>query len=86
MLFIQVMEEEPNKNYFDLLWTVPQFITAVWELIRAFLLPYAKGPNYRECWLLIGTRVLGLVFPGISAHCPQDYNNATRLDSLPPDL
>ncbi|KAH9692446.1 Lipase 3 domain-containing protein [Citrus sinensis] len=79
----KVMEEEPNKNYFNLLWVAPKIINAVWELVRGFILPYKKGPDYREGWLLRLARVVGLVIPGLSAHSPQDYDNALRLGSLP---
>ncbi|KAH9758213.1 Lipase 3 domain-containing protein [Citrus sinensis] len=79
----KVMEEEPNKNYFNLFWVAPKIINAVWELVRGFILPYKKGPDYREGWLLRLARVVGLVIPGLSAHSPQDYDNALRLGSLP---
>lgn len=83
MMIFQVMEEEPNKNYFNLFWVAPKIINAVWELVRGFILPYIKGPDYREGWLLRLARVVGLVIPGLSAHSPQDYDNALRLGSLP---
>ncbi|KAJ4701741.1 Lipase [Melia azedarach] len=82
----KVVKEEPNKNYFNLLWAAPKYTHAVWELIRSFILPYAKGPDYRESWLSIAVRMVGLVIPGLPAHSPQDYDNATRLDSLPFNL
>ncbi|KAL9359606.1 hypothetical protein Peur_047729 [Populus x canadensis] len=58
-----VMPEEPNKNYFSLFFAIPKFLNAVWELIRSFMIPCIKG----------------LVIPGLSAQCPQDYTSSTRM-------
>ncbi|KAE8100160.1 hypothetical protein FH972_018085 [Carpinus fangiana] len=76
------VELEPNKNYGGLLWVIPNCVNAVWELVRSFIIPYTKGLEYKESWLMKMIRVVGLVFPGLAAHCPQDYVNATRLGSL----
>ena len=83
---MQVLAEEPNKNYFSLLWVLPKIMNAIWELIRGFIMPYRKGPDYKEGWFLRLWRIIGLVVPGVSAHFPQDYVNSTRLGTLPPDL
>lgn len=80
---MQVVREEPNKNYFSVVWAIPKILNAVWELIRSFIIPYIKGPDYREGWFQRLLRVVGLVIPGLSDHGPQDYVNATRLGSLP---
>ncbi|CAO2842915.1 unnamed protein product [Amaranthus hypochondriacus] len=75
------MEEEPNKNYFSLLWMMPKYLNAGWELLRGFILPYMKwgGPTYKEGWCQHIYRLIGLICPGLSAHGPQDYTNLTRL-------
>ncbi|TXG52423.1 hypothetical protein EZV62_021592 [Acer yangbiense] len=78
----KVLVEEPNKNYFNLLWIVPKYLNAVWELIRSFIIPYTTGPDYRESWFMRFARVIGLVIPGLPPHGPQDYNNVTRLGSI----
>ncbi|XWS24229.1 hypothetical protein CRYUN_Cryun28dG0082900 [Craigia yunnanensis] len=82
----KVLPEEPNKNYFSLLWVLPYIINAIWELIRGFIMPYIIGPDYKEGWFCRLWRVIGLVVPGLSAHSPRDYVNSTRLGSLPSDL
>ncbi|XAR57789.1 Triacylglycerol lipase [Bertholletia excelsa] len=80
----KVVKEEPNKNYFSPLWAIPKIINAVWELVRSFIMPYMKGPEYKESSALLVLRFLGLVIAGIPAHSPQEYGNCTRLGS--PDV
>ncbi|KAM7480675.1 hypothetical protein LguiA_028888 [Lonicera macranthoides] len=75
----QKVPEEPNRNYFGLRFLIPEYVNAVWELIRSFIMGYIRGPEYEECWLLILLRIVGLAIPGISAHSPMDYVNSVRL-------
>ncbi|KAH0708469.1 hypothetical protein KY290_009942 [Solanum tuberosum] len=75
----KVLEEEPNKNYFSLLWVLPKVLNAVFELIRSFILPWIKGNDYKQSWSEIIFRMVGLIIPGLSAHGPVDYVNLTRL-------
>ena len=79
LIGLQIVEEEPNKNYFSPLSEIPKTITSIWELIRSFVIPYTKGPDYKEGTLLRVHRVIGLMIAGIPAHSTQDYVNATRL-------
>ncbi|XP_062024131.1 triacylglycerol lipase OBL1-like [Rosa rugosa] len=78
----KVLKEEPNKNYFSLLWFIPKRLNAVWELLRSFILPLVRGSDYKEGWFMGFWRLVGLVIPGLAAHAPQDYVNLTRLGTL----
>ncbi|KAK3423232.1 hypothetical protein EUGRSUZ_F00220 [Eucalyptus grandis] len=74
-----LLDEEPNKNCSSWLWYIPNILIAIWELIRGFIMPCMHDPTYRESWFLVMFRMLGIVFPGVSAHSPQDYVNLTQL-------
>ncbi|KAK9678537.1 hypothetical protein RND81_11G218000 [Saponaria officinalis] len=56
-------------------------LCAVWQLIRGFIIGYVAGPEYKEGWVQICARILGVFLPGSIEHFPQDYVNATRLAS-----
>ncbi|KAE8722913.1 hypothetical protein F3Y22_tig00013285pilonHSYRG00034 [Hibiscus syriacus] len=73
------MDEEPNKNYFGITQIIPVYLTAVWELMRSLAMGYTYGPEYKEGWFSIFIRALGLLIPGISAHCVTNYVNSIRL-------
>lgn len=79
----KVEQEEPNKNYFSMLWAIPKIMNAIWELMRSFIIPYWKGEEYREGWFLKCFRVVALLIPGLPAHAPNEYVNATLLGNLP---
>lgn len=79
MYKIQVTEEVPNKNYFSLVWAMPKYVNAFWELSRGFILPYWKGKEYREEHIEKLFRMVGMIIPGLSAHGPKDYIDVTRL-------
>ncbi|KAL8546310.1 hypothetical protein ACS0TY_006142 [Phlomoides rotata] len=78
----RVVPEEPNKNYFSLIWLIPKTINAWWELFRSFFIKYRRGKEYEEGLVLKFMRVVGILVAGVPAHCPQDYVNATRLGPL----
>ncbi|KAL8232173.1 hypothetical protein R6Q57_001951 [Mikania cordata] len=75
----KAIEEEPNKNYFSVVWFLPKYLTAFWEVIRSFILPYWKGKEYKESHTEKIFRLFGLIIPGIAAHSPKDYVDITRL-------
>ena len=75
----QIVKEVPNKNFFSLWSAIPMMVNALMELIRSFTIGWKYGKENKEGTLLKIVRVFGLVLPGVSAHCPQDYNNSTRL-------
>ncbi|KZV39750.1 hypothetical protein F511_08212 [Dorcoceras hygrometricum] len=77
----KIVPEEPDKNYFSLLWMIPKIANAWWELIRSFSISFTRGSEYKEGGVLRMFRVIGLFTAGVPAHCPQDYVNATRLGS-----
>ncbi|XP_010549539.1 PREDICTED: uncharacterized protein LOC104820674 [Tarenaya hassleriana] len=79
----RVCEDQPNKNYFSILWFIPKLLTAVWELIRSFIIPFWKGKDFKENWLMRLIRVMGLLLPGASDHFPCDYVTSMRLGGLP---
>ncbi|XP_021900746.1 uncharacterized protein LOC110816738 [Carica papaya] len=77
----KILEGERNKNEPWLLATIPRMVNALWELIRSFILPYKKGSEYTETWLLRLVRFVGLAVPCMADHNPHDYVNLTRLGS-----
>jgi hypothetical protein len=83
---IQILEEEPNKNYFSVFWVIPKILNAVWEVIRGFLLPLIAGREYKQNLFMTLFRLVGLIIPGLPAHSPADYINAARLGSLNENL
>ncbi|XWS18749.1 hypothetical protein CRYUN_Cryun32bG0071600 [Craigia yunnanensis] len=78
----QRMHEEPNKNDLGITYLIPEYLNAVWELIRSLTMEYTYGPEYKEGWLSILFRVLGLAMPGVAAHCPTNYIDSVRLGKL----
>ncbi|KAL1559197.1 triacylglycerol lipase OBL1 [Salvia divinorum] len=71
--------EEPNRNFFGVVYLIPEYANAVWELMRSLLMEYVYGPDYRESWESFLLRLCGLAMPGISAHSPLNYVNSVRL-------
>ncbi|CAH9077954.1 unnamed protein product [Cuscuta epithymum] len=82
----KVLEEEPNMNYFSLLWMIPKKFNALFEVMRGFMLPWILGEDYREGWVLIICRIIGIMFTGLIDHGFQDYVNLIRLGTPPASL
>lgn len=78
-LSLKKVDEEPNRNYFGSRYLITEYLNAVWELMRSLTMGYMQGPEYKEGWLSIFLRVIGLALPGVSAHSPTNYVNSVRL-------
>ncbi|XP_074303597.1 triacylglycerol lipase OBL1 isoform X2 [Silene latifolia] len=75
----QKVDEKPNKNLLGLRYLIPAYMNAVWELIRGLTMHYMHGLDFKENWVSILVRIVGLALPGLSAHSPRDYVNSVRL-------
>ncbi|KAL4584513.1 hypothetical protein LXL04_009116 [Taraxacum kok-saghyz] len=75
----QKLDEEPNPNDYGLWYLIPEHLNAVWELVRGMTMGMVYGPEYKESWVGIVMRMIGLAIPGLSAHGPPNYVNSIRL-------
>ena len=82
LFWVQIVKEQPNKNYFSLLWVIPKYLSAWWELVRSFITPLVWGFDYYESLLMSAARIVGLIIPGLAAHFPLNYVNSIRLGKL----
>ena len=60
-------------------YAVLAHVNAVWELVRGLMMGFIYGTGYKEGWFRILFRLIGLMIPGLSDHCPTDYVNSVRL-------
>ncbi|VFR00115.1 unnamed protein product [Cuscuta campestris] len=79
MYIEQRVDEEPDPNYFGIRFVIPMYLNAVWELIRGLTMRYVYGEGYKEGWVSIVWRTVGLFVPGMAAHSPVDYVTSIRL-------
>ncbi|XP_042497813.1 triacylglycerol lipase OBL1-like isoform X2 [Macadamia integrifolia] len=78
----QISKEEPDKNYFNLLYFPSQYINAWFDLFRGLFAGIRHGKEFKEGSIPIGARLFGLLIPGLASHGPRDYVNGTRLGNI----
>ncbi|KAK6923044.1 Fungal lipase-like domain [Dillenia turbinata] len=76
---VKILEEDLDKNFILPQYWISMRLVALWELVRSFGMSYRLGVEYRETLFLVLVRIFGLLVPGIPAHTPPDYINASRL-------
>jgi hypothetical protein len=69
---MQILDEEPNKNYFSVFWVIPKILNAVWEVIRGFLLPLVLGREYKQ-FVHDSVQDSWIDNSGLPAHSPENY-------------
>lgn len=79
---MQILKEDDQQKEISKFATLYKYGSAVLELMRGFIIPHIKGPEYRESLLLKAFRLMGLFFPGYADHNIYDYVNVTRLGSI----
>nr|DAD19233.1 TPA_asm: hypothetical protein HUJ06_020696 [Nelumbo nucifera] len=75
----QVLEKEPDENYFNPLYFIPMHWNAWMDLFRALFVGFQQGESFEENLLSLLERFVGLLIPGVSSHSPRDYINCARL-------
>ncbi|KAF3438962.1 hypothetical protein FNV43_RR17237 [Rhamnella rubrinervis] len=78
----KILEEDDQPKEISKFAILFKFAIAVRELMRGFVIPYIKGPEYRESLVLKAFRLIGLILPGYASHNVHDYVNVTRLGSI----
>lgn len=74
----ELEQDVPNPNYIALQEVIPKYVDTVRELYRSLTTHYSHGQEYKESWFRTLFRFVGLLIPGLSAHCPTDYINPIR--------
>ncbi|KAE8665944.1 Alpha/beta-Hydrolases superfamily protein, putative isoform 2 [Hibiscus syriacus] len=77
-----IVNEVPFENYFSIWGAIAMRKNAIFEILRGFVMGRKYGEEYKESWVLFGMRIIGLLIPGLPAHCAQDYVNSTRLGTV----
>ncbi|PIA39811.1 hypothetical protein AQUCO_02600341v1 [Aquilegia coerulea] len=76
----KVLKEEPSKNYFSISYMPSQYLNAWLDLFRAVFSHIILGREFKEGWISIFYRLIGLLIPGVASHSPRDYVNGARPD------
>jgi len=78
----QMVDEVPNPNYFDPKYVLSMYGNAWGDLFKGLFIGKTQGKEFREGYMSILYRGLGLILPGIASHSPRDYVNAGRLAKI----
>ncbi|KAG0503827.1 hypothetical protein HPP92_003899 [Vanilla planifolia] len=76
------VDEVPNPNYFDLRFTVCMYANAWGDLFKGIFAGWTEGKDYKESFVSIAFRGIGLLIPGGESHGFRDYVNGGRLAQL----
>ncbi|KAI3830611.1 hypothetical protein MKX03_016443 [Papaver bracteatum] len=78
----EVMEKEPNQNYFNPLYLIPKYFNAWVDLFRGIFAGVKLGKDFKESLMSILFRMVGLLIPGLASHSPRDTVNSVRLAKI----
>ncbi|MCL7049110.1 hypothetical protein MKW94_026992 [Papaver nudicaule] len=78
----EVMKQEPNNNYFSPWYIIPKYFNAWLDLFRGIFAGIKLGKDYKEGFMSILFRMIGLLIPGVASHSPRDTVNSVRLAKI----
>ncbi|RZC92363.1 hypothetical protein C5167_003969 [Papaver somniferum] len=71
----EVLEKEPNQNYFNPLYIIPKYFNAWLDLSIGIFAGIKPGKDFKESLISILFRMVGLLIPGLASHSPRDTVN-----------